>query len=81
MSTYAVTPINDTESHEDYSSTCKCYPTVKFENGNMIIIHNSFDGREGVEMAKEILNKTNGKRNNDKTRHQTNHQARAYAFE
>jgi len=27
------------------------------EAGEMIIIHNSFDGREGVECANDIINK------------------------
>lgn len=40
-----ITPVNDLEEH-DQSSTCKCLPSVEFVNGEMIIIHNSFDGRE-----------------------------------
>jgi len=43
-----VTPINDLHDHEE-STTCKCGPSVKFENGEMIVIHNSFDGRERNE--------------------------------
>jgi hypothetical protein len=51
-----VLPINDLEEHEE-SSYCKCDPEVQVqENGNVLIIHNSFDGREGLEMANEILN-------------------------
>ena len=49
-----VLPNNDLEPHEE-SSTCKCEPRVIHENGEMIIIHNSYDGREGVEWANEIL--------------------------
>lgn len=52
-----VLPINDIEQHEE-STTCKCNPKIIHENGNMIIVHNSFDGREGVEWVNEIL-KTN----------------------
>ena len=48
-----VTPINDLEEHEE-SSTCKCQPSVIEENGELIIVHNSFDGREGVEWVNEI---------------------------
>jgi len=51
-----ITPINDLHEHED-NSKCPCEPTVELANGNLIIIHNSFDGREGLELAKEILNK------------------------
>lgn len=49
-----VYPINDTEDH-DLKSTCKCNPKIIFENGEMIVVHNSFDGREGVEWVNEIL--------------------------
>ena len=43
-----ITPINDLKEHID-SSTCECSPNVTFENGEMIIIHNSYDGREWKE--------------------------------
>ncbi len=55
MSTWHVIPINDLEPYEQ-ETTCKCEPKVLHENGNMIIVHNSFDGREGLEWTKEILN-------------------------
>lgn len=45
---YNILPINDIDSHVE-DSTCKCNPKVVFENGEMIIIHNSFDGREFKE--------------------------------
>lgn len=47
-------PINDTKEHE-MSTTCKCDPTVEIQYGEDIVIHNSFDGQEGVELANEIL--------------------------
>ena len=50
-----VTPVNDVKEHRE-SYVCHCLPEVKHESGNMIIVHNSFDGREGVEWAKGILN-------------------------
>lgn len=54
--TYHVTPIDDVEPHNE-TTTCKCEPKVIFaENGNMIVIHNSFDGREGMEWLSEIFN-------------------------
>ena len=46
--TFHVLPINDIEEHEELS-TCKCRPHVIFENGHMIITHNSFDKREYKE--------------------------------
>ena len=45
---YNILPINDIESHTE-DSTCKCNPKVIFENGEMIVVHNSFDGREYKE--------------------------------
>lgn len=53
-----VLPIDDIEDHID-SSTCPCQPSIEEENGHLIIVHSSFDGREGVEWAQEILNERN----------------------
>lgn len=50
-----IIPLNDDEEHTE-DSTCKCEPTMFEEEGDMIFVHNSFDGREGVEFANEILN-------------------------
>lgn len=52
-----VTPNNDLKEHRD-DSTCECDPRIKHVNGNTIVIHNSYDGREGVEWANELLNNT-----------------------
>lgn len=55
-----VTPLNDTEEHDlsDAGNTCKCNPEVIIESDSeIIVVHNAFDGREGVEWANEILNK------------------------
>lgn len=49
-----ITPINDLKEHED-SSTCDCEPSILEENGELICIHNAYDGREGLELANEIL--------------------------
>ena|SRR5690606_23827798 len=40
-----IIPVNDLKEHIE-NSTCGCNPKVEFENGEMIIIHNSYDGRE-----------------------------------
>ena len=42
---YNILPINDIEPHIE-DSTCECNPKIVFTNGEMIIVHNSFDGRE-----------------------------------
>lgn len=54
--TYHVLPVGDLKKHTE-SYTCECKPIVEHEGGNIIVIHNSFDGREGVEWANEILEK------------------------
>lgn len=54
---FHVTPIDDIEPHEE-ATTCKCEPRVEHVNGNMVVVHNAFDGREGVEIANEILNES-----------------------
>jgi len=62
-----VLPNNDWKPHVDGCSidfsngqplcACPCKPKVVAEFSGFIIIHNSFDGREGLEWAEEILNK------------------------
>lgn len=68
-----VYPMNDLKAHylesvdarldgfsDDVSPTCTCLCNPrkeKREDGVWVIIHNSFDGREGVEIASEILAK------------------------
>lgn len=49
-----ILPINDIKEHEE-SSTCDCMPTVKIENGEMLIIHNAWDMREVTEEVNDIL--------------------------
>jgi hypothetical protein len=49
-----VYPLNDLQEHI-LKSTCKCNPTVTVEYGEIIICHNSFDGREIIEQVNEIL--------------------------
>ena len=42
-------PIDDLEEHEEIS-TCKCLPKSEvLQNGDIMIIHNSFDKREVIE--------------------------------
>jgi hypothetical protein len=41
-----ILPVNDIKEHEE-KSTCECYPEVEIlENGDIMIIHNAYDGRE-----------------------------------
>jgi hypothetical protein len=49
MSIFHVIPINDDKEHTE-SSVCKCHPVAEtLESGDILIVHNSFDGREYVE--------------------------------
>lgn len=58
MSFWHIYPTNDLEEHDTESSQCKCNPKLEEieDTGDFLIVHNSFDGREAVEMAKEIIN-------------------------
>lgn len=48
-----VLPINDIQEHEE-DSTCKCNPTAEvLENGDIMLVHNSFDGREAREQSSD----------------------------
>ena len=50
MSIRHVYPLNDLEEHDTESAgQCDCNPTVEFVNGDTIVIHNSYDGREIIE--------------------------------
>lgn len=50
-------PVKDTEEHLE-ESTCKCEPKIEVQdNGDLLVIHNSFDRRELIEEALEIINK------------------------
>ena len=53
-----IIPINDLKEHIE-DSTCECNPKAEIlENGDILIIHNSYDGREIVEnIIEEIFKK------------------------
>jgi hypothetical protein len=47
--------MNDLREHEE-ATTCPCGPVVECEpDAAMLVIHNSFDGREALEQAEMIL--------------------------
>lgn len=49
MSIWHITPNNDLYEHIE-NSTCKCLPKSEIlENGDIMIIHNSYDRREVIE--------------------------------
>lgn len=53
-----VFPTYDLKPHT-LNTTCECSPRVLLENGEMIVVHSSFDGREALEEANEILDRLN----------------------
>lgn len=44
-----VLPIDDILPHEEIGTDCICDPVIEVEGAVLIIIHNSFDGREENE--------------------------------
>lgn len=50
-----ILPINDLKEHTE-QSTCDCKPKVITENGELICIHNAFDGRQFKEQLLETIN-------------------------
>lgn len=44
-----ILPTNDIKNHEE-STTCECKPRVEIlENGEIMVVHNSYDGREFIK--------------------------------
>lgn len=50
-----ILPVDDSEIHSIFGTICRCNPIPKNENGNVILIHQSFDLREVVEEAYSVL--------------------------
>lgn len=55
-----ILPTNDLEEHSECGD-CKCNPTIKKLSDRILIVHNSFDGREAVEWSNEILTQNQSK--------------------
>lgn len=52
-----IMPCGDVEpGHVTDGPNCPCKPRCEtYDNGNRCIVHNSFDGREGLEAAEKVL--------------------------
>jgi hypothetical protein len=53
-----VYPLDDLKEHDitETGNTCECDPQVIIESdSSIIVVHNSFDGREGVEWFNELM--------------------------
>jgi hypothetical protein len=47
-----VYPTNDSDEHDIVTNTCKCDPTLIADpDCEMILVHNSFDGKEKDEVT------------------------------
>ena len=44
-----VLPLNDLLLHTDSGTACMCDPKIEAIGGRLLIIHNSYDGREEKE--------------------------------
>lgn len=53
-----VYPIGDTEQHDLESTCCWCVPAIIEEYGQIIVIHNAFDGRTLKENGQKKLQHT-----------------------
>lgn len=49
-----ILPYDDDKEHWE-SLDCPCEPSVEFNEGEMLITHNSYDGREGLEEVYVLL--------------------------
>ena len=49
-----ILPVDDLEPHTE-ETTCKCEPKIKIVEGGMLVVHNSYDGREIIEEVTKIL--------------------------
>lgn len=50
-----VTPIDDLKVHNTLSDHCQCLPRVDYQpNGNRIVVHNAYDGREFWEQDESL---------------------------
>jgi hypothetical protein len=47
-----VLPVDDIMPHDEDSTMCPFEPTLEIINGEMLLTHNSFDGRELTEKGK-----------------------------
>lgn len=49
-------PENDCKQHKE-DVMCDCMPNIEIFADSMVITHHSFDGREEIKTALEIINK------------------------
>lgn len=57
-----ILPVNDLEEHIE-ETHCNCNPKIIINEVELIVVHNSYDGREFEEQIKDILNCYMGTKN------------------
>ena len=51
-----ILPVNDLKEHEELT-TCECKPRIEIlDNGEIMVVHNSYDGREYIEELVSNIN-------------------------
>ena len=51
-----ILPVNDLKEHEELT-TCECKPRIEIlDDGEIMVIHNSYDGREYIEELVSNIN-------------------------
>ncbi len=53
-----VYPLNDEREHVTEGTMCWCDPRLITDEPELIVVHNSADGRELIEQAEEIKNES-----------------------
>lgn len=51
--TVHVYPVDDLLPHITDGTGCPCKPTIEYAEGGVLVIHNSYDGRERAEAPQE----------------------------
>ena len=49
-----VLPVNDMHEHKETGYNCLCNPKLMLDSGHLIVVHNSWDGRELYEQNRPV---------------------------
>jgi len=49
-----ILPVNDIRLHSEVGIYCHCNPRVENTDGEVVVIHNAFDGREMFEDSADL---------------------------
>lgn len=52
---YHVLPNNDLKQHTESGYGCKCAPEIRRDGDGVLVIHNSYDGREFFEADEDRI--------------------------